>query len=93
MNINERFNIIKEKLDKAKEDKNRAEIALENLEKQKEDILNQLKELNIDPENLESEIIKLQNQIEQDLQKAEELLPDEKNWFNWYAIQNNFNGN
>lgn len=79
MNINERFNIIKEKLDKAKEDKNRAEIALENLEKQKEDILNQLKELNIDPENLESEIIKLQNQIEQDLQKAEELLPDEKN--------------
>lgn len=79
MNINERFNSIKEKLDKAKEDKNRAEIALENLEKQKEDVLNQLKELNIDPENLESEIIKLQNQIEQDLQKAEELLPDEKN--------------
>ncbi|EGS33138.1 hypothetical protein HMPREF9489_0353 [Finegoldia magna SY403409CC001050417] len=79
MNINERFNSIKEKLDKAKEDKNRAEIALENLEKQKEDILNQLKELNIDPENLESEIIKLQNQIEQDLQKAEELLPDAKN--------------
>ena len=49
------------------------------LEKQKEDILNQLKELNIDPENLESEITKLQNQIEQDLQKAEELLPDAKN--------------
>ena len=70
MNINERFNSIKERLDKAKEDKNRAEIALENLEKQKEDILNQLKELNIDPENLESEIIKLRNQIEQDLQKA-----------------------
>ena len=79
MNINERFNSIKERLDKAKEDKNRAEIAFENLEKQKEDILNQLKELNIDPENLESEIIKLKNQIEQDLQKAEELLPDAKN--------------
>lgn len=79
MNINERFNSIKERLDKAKEDKNRAEIALENLEKQKEDILNQLKELNIDPENLESEIIKLKNQIELDLQKAEELLPDAKN--------------
>ncbi|MDU7925471.1 MAG: hypothetical protein E7J43_01045, partial [Finegoldia magna] len=62
-----------------KEEKNRAEIALESLEKQKEDILNQLKELNIDPKNLESEITKLQNQIEQDLQKAEELLPDEKN--------------
>ena len=70
---------IRDRLDKAKEDKNRAEIALENLEKQKEDILNQLKELNIDPENLESEIIKLKNQIEQDLQKAEELLPDAKN--------------
>ena len=93
MNINDRFNSIKERLDKAKEDKNRAEIALENLEKQKEDILNQLKGLNIDPENLESEIIKLQNQIEQDLQKAEELLSDAKNWFNWYAIQNKFNGN
>ncbi|MDU5743588.1 MAG: hypothetical protein E6Z87_06045 [Finegoldia magna] len=79
MNTNERFNNIKERLDKAKEEKNRAEIALENLEKQKEDILNQLKGLNIDPENLESEIIKLQNQIEQDLQKAEELLSDAKN--------------
>ncbi|MCA5587974.1 hypothetical protein [Finegoldia magna] len=79
MNTNERFNNIKKRLDKAKEEKNRAEIALENLEKQKEDILNQLKELNIDPENLESEITKLQNQIEQDLQKAEELLPDAKN--------------
>lgn len=79
MKTNERFNIIKERLDKAKEEKNRAEIALENLEKQKEDILNQLKELNIDPENLESEITRLQNQIEQDLQKAEELLPDAKN--------------
>lgn len=79
MNTNERFNNIKQRLDKAKEEKNRAEIALENLEKQKEDILNQLKELNIDPENLESEITRLQNQIEQDLQKAEELLPDAKN--------------
>lgn len=79
MNTNERFNNIKERLDKAKEEKNRAEIALETLEKQKEDILNQLKGLNIDPENLESEITKLQNQIEQDLQKAEELLPDAKN--------------
>ena len=79
MNTNERFNNIGERLDKAKEEKNRAEIALETLEKQKEDILNQLKELNIDPENLESEITKLQNQIEQDLQKAEELLPDAKN--------------
>ena len=79
MNTNERFNNIKERLDKAKEEKNRAEIALETLEKQKEDILNHLKELNIDPENLESEITKLQNQIEQDLQKAEELLPDAKN--------------
>ena len=49
MNTNERFNKIKERLDKAKEEKNRAEIALETLEKQKEDILNQLKELNIDP--------------------------------------------
>ena len=39
MNTNERFNNIKERLDKAKEEKNRAEIALENLEKQKEDIL------------------------------------------------------
>lgn len=79
MNNNERFNNIKERLAKAKEEKNRAEIALESLEKQKEDILNQLKELNIDPENLESEITRLQNQIEQDLQKAEELLPDAKN--------------
>ena len=78
MNTNERFNNIKERLDKAKEEKNRAEIALEILQKQKEDILNQLKELNIDPENLESEITRLQNQIEQDLQKAEELLPDAK---------------
>lgn len=35
MNTNERFNKIKERLDKAKEEKNRAEIALETLEKQK----------------------------------------------------------
>ena len=51
-----KLNRIKENLDKANNLRIRAEAKLEQLSRQKEDILSELKELGVEPENLDSEI-------------------------------------
>ncbi|AUS96450.1 hypothetical protein CDQ84_07945 [Clostridium thermosuccinogenes] len=66
---------IKENLDKAKNLRIRAEARLEQLNKQKQDILAELQNLGVKPEDLDSEIEKLKNEIEDLLKKANELLP------------------
>lgn len=70
-----KINIIKENLDKAKNLKIRAEARLEDLNKQKQEILKEIDELGIKPENLEEEITKLKSEIEQLISKAEQLIP------------------
>ncbi|MCX7921811.1 MAG: hypothetical protein N3B21_07365 [Clostridia bacterium] len=66
---------IKENLDKAKGLRIRAEARLEQLNKQRQDILKELDELGVKPEELDNEIIKLKNEIEELLEKANEMLP------------------
>lgn len=72
-----RINQIKESLDKAKSMRIRAEARLEELNKQREEILNELKELNVSPEQLDTEINKLKSEIEELMDRAQNLIPQE----------------
>lgn len=72
-----KLNQIKDNLDKAKNLRIRAEARLEQLNRQKEEIMVELKGLGVEPENLDSEITKLKDEIEGLIKKAESLLPEE----------------
>ncbi|NMB33906.1 MAG: hypothetical protein GX992_06720 [Clostridium sp.] len=73
----ERLNKIKQDLDKANNLRIRAEARLEHLNRQKDDILLELKGLGVEPENLDHEIGKLKDEIEELIGKAEGLIPKE----------------
>lgn len=66
---------IKENLDKAKSLKIRAEARLEQLNKQKQDILSEIETLGVKPEDLNVEIERLKSEIEELIKTANELLP------------------
>ncbi len=72
-----KINQIKENLDKAKNMRIRAETRLEQLNKQKEEILGELKVLGVTPEQLDGEIERLRTEIEDLIGKAEKLIPEE----------------
>lgn len=69
------INQIKENLDKAKNMRIRAEARIEQLNKQKEDIIKEIQSLGVKPEDLENEIVKLKNEIEELIRKANEMIP------------------
>lgn len=71
------INTIKDKLDKAKSLRIRAEARLEQLNKQKQEILKELEELGVKPENLENEIEKLKKEIDALLENANDLIPSD----------------
>lgn len=71
------LNILKGNLEKAKSLKYKAEARLEQLNKQQQEIINELKELGIKPEELDQEIEKLNNEIEKLFKEANKLLPTE----------------
>lgn len=68
---------LKEELEAAKTMKVRAEARLEQLQKQKDDIIKELAELGVKPEQLDAEIQRLQAEIEQLIQQARQLLPSD----------------
>ncbi|MDQ2085251.1 hypothetical protein RBH29_02220 [Herbivorax sp. ANBcel31] len=72
-----KINTIKENLDKAKNLRIRAEARLEDLNKQKQEILKELDELGIEPEGLEGEISRLKSEIEELINRAEKLIPED----------------
>ena len=72
-----KINQIKEILDKGKNMRIRAEARLEQLNKQKEDILSELKELNVSPDELDVEISKLKSEIEDLMDRAQSLIPQD----------------
>jgi chromosome segregation ATPase len=72
-----KINQIKESLDKAKNMRIRAEARLEELNKQKEEIMRELKDLGVSPESLDSEIGNLKSEIEDLLDKAQKIIPEE----------------
>lgn len=69
-----RLNILKAKIEQGKTEKAKAEANIESYTKQKEDIIAQLMELGVAPENLDSEIERLEREIDNSLSRAEELL-------------------
>lgn len=75
MNYEVRLNKIKSDLDKAKNLKYQAEARMEQLEKQEKEIIEELNEMNIKPENLEEEIAKLSKEIEELFNLAEQNIP------------------
>ncbi len=72
-----KINQLKESLDKAKNMRIRAEARLEQLNKQKQEILDEINSLGVRPEELESEIEKLRGEIEALIKKADEMLPED----------------
>jgi len=69
-----RLNSLKTQIEQGKNEKARAEANKETYEKQKQEIIAQLAELQVAPENLDAEIVRLDAEIQQGLTKAEELL-------------------
>lgn len=75
MDYEKELSLLKENLEKAKSLKYRAEARLEQLKQQEDEIIKDLNELGIDPEDLESEIDKLTLEINSLFKNANELLP------------------
>ncbi|MEJ8751210.1 hypothetical protein WKS98_01090 [Lagierella sp. ICN-221743] len=74
---NSKLNELKNKLDVAKANKTKAEGMLETLNNNKEEIIVSIREMGIEPEDLENEILNLQTQIDSLLFEAEKLLAEE----------------
>lgn len=75
MNYERELNELKENLDKAKTLKYKAEARLEQLKQQEDEIIKELNELGVKPEELENEINKLTKVIESLFEEAKEMLP------------------
>ena len=75
MNFEKDLGVLKENLDKAKSLKYKAEARLEQLKQQEDEIINELNELGVKPEDLEDEIMKLTKIIESLFKDANQLLP------------------
>lgn len=68
------INELKDELEKAKNIRIRAEARLEQLNQQKHEIIKEIKELGITPEELDKEIGRLQNEIEELLGRIRKML-------------------
>lgn len=77
MDYDKELSLLKDNLEKAKSLKYRAEARLEQLKKQEDEIIRELNELGVKPEELESEIKNLAGEIERLFKEANELLPDD----------------
>ncbi len=75
MNYEKELNNLKENLEKAKTLKYKAEARLEQLNKQEEEIIKELKDFGIEPNELENEIKKLTLEINMLFEEANKLLP------------------
>lgn len=77
MDYEKELSQLKENLEKAKSLKYRAEARLEQLKQQENEIIKELDELGVKPEELESEISKLTSEINNLFKESNELLPKE----------------
>ena len=69
------LNVLKNNLEKAKSLKYKAEARLEQLDKQHKEIIKELEDLGVNPNDLDKEIEKLTNEIEILFKESNELLP------------------
>lgn len=72
--VEDRLNSLKLRIDKAREDKARAEATIEQLDAQRQQILSELEQLGVTEAELPEEIDGLQRKIEEQLAAAEALL-------------------
>ncbi len=77
MDYNDRLIKLKKNLEIAKINKTKAEGMLETLNNNKEELIASIRELGIEPEDLEKEILNLQTEIDSLLFEAEKLLPED----------------
>ena len=75
MDLEKRLNELKEGLKKAQDLKYRADARKESLLKQKEELIEEIKEEGIKPENIQDEIDRLQKEINQLANEVEKLIP------------------
>lgn len=68
---------LKDNIDNAKKLKYKAEIRLEQLKEQENEIIKELEIMGIKPENIESEIASLKTDIEKLLKETKEMLPED----------------
>ena len=69
-----RLNSLKAEIERGKTEKTRAETNLQNYTKQKDEVVAQMAEMGVTPETVDAEITKLDQEITDNLAKAEELL-------------------
>ncbi|GEA17777.1 hypothetical protein E306M_09800 [Moorella sp. E306M] len=74
IDITNRLNNLKAQIERGKMEKARAEANLESYTRQRDEIIAQLAELGVTPENLDAEIARLDQEITENLARAEELL-------------------
>lgn len=74
MTTEQRLQAIKARIDKARDEKARAEATLEQLEKQRIEVLDELSVLGVSEEDLDSEIARLEQEVNDNLAEAERLL-------------------
>lgn len=75
MEYEKELGVLKNNLEKAKTLKYKAEARLEQLKKQEETLIQDLKDLGVSPYQLDGEIKKLTNEIDELFKKSNELLP------------------
>ena len=75
--LEDQMKAVKEKLEKAKNMRYKAEARLEALEREEKQILQELAELNVDPDQLEEEIKRLEQEIAEEMDRIWNLLPSE----------------
>ena len=74
LSLTQRLESLKNSIEKGKTERARAEATLESLQKQEAEIHAELAELGVSPENLEAEIKRVRETVEQGLAEAERLL-------------------
>lgn len=75
MNYEDNLNSLKKQLDRAKDLKYKADARLESLKSQKEELLKEIESQGIDPEDLGTQIEKLEGEIKDLFEKANNMLP------------------
>lgn len=68
---------MKQKLEKAKTMRYKAEARLETLEREEKQILQELAELEVEPAQLQEEIQRLEKELKQEMERVWHLLPEE----------------
>ncbi len=73
----EKIKILKQALEKAKDERYKAEAKMEQLQWEEKKILEELRDQNVDPERLDEEIAALEQEIDEKIKEAWSLLPEE----------------